>query len=170
MRPSILFSLVLMLFCGLACEDPNTASSSSTTPATPDTEERSTPQPAAPATTKPVRTAHNCELVGKPLDDGSFWLAERERLFVVVADTGQLYDKEYSDSYRSFQIYDTEKCDLIGNHVMPVNRSPDYPYYLYPNTFEKVNEVICAQGFDFVYCYNVARREMMMPLDPGIPR
>ncbi|MEO0778209.1 MAG: hypothetical protein AAF146_16700, partial [Bacteroidota bacterium] len=89
-----------------------------------------------------------------------------EVLLVVVADTAELYDQSYPESYRSFQIYNTLTCDLIGNHVMPINKSPDYPYYLYPETYEPLNQVICAQGTDFVYCYDLQRNEMLMPMSP----
>ena len=172
MKPLVICSFLLGIFWLTACDTPstngdNTSPAPVSTPTGTETTsaENSSSTTAAPAE-RTVRSAHDCEPVGRPLDDGSFWLAERERLFVIVADTAELYDKEYPESYRSFQIYDTEKCDLIGNHVMPVNRSPDYPYYLYPNTYESVNQVICAQGFDFVYCYDVGRREMLMPLIP----
>lgn len=113
-----------------------------------------------------VRDKHDCVLMGKAMEDNQYWLAEKELLLAIVADTAKRYDKDYPESHRSFQIYDTKICDLIGNHVMPVNKEPDYPYYLFPNTYESLNNVICAQGGDFVYCFDVKRKEMMLPMIP----
>lgn len=124
--------------------------------------------PAAPAqpSKQPVRSKHDCELMGRVLEGNQHWIAEKELLLAVVADTAELYDKDHPESHHSFQVYDTKICDLIGNHVMPVNKEPDYPYYLYPNTYEPINQVVCAQGGDFVYCFDVARQEMLLPMIP----
>ncbi len=140
-----------------------TSTNANNTPAANDNS--NTTSTAAPAS-RPVREKHDCELIGKALEDGSFWIAEKEVLLVVVADTAEMYDNDYPESYRSFQVYNTITCDLIGNHVMPVNKSPDYPYYLYPETYDEVNQVVCAQGTDFVYCYDLQRNEMLMPMIP----
>lgn len=125
------------------------------------------PAPAAPKpTTQVLRSKHDCKLMGKVLDGNQHWIAEEELLLAVVADTAQMYDKDHPNSHHSFQVYDTKICDLIGNHVMPVNKEPDYPYYLCPNTYEPTNQVVCAQGGDFVYCFDLARKEMLLPLIP----
>ena len=168
--------LVLFLALG-ACGDSSSASiDGNDGPATSKkSEKKNQTNVAAPATQEPQTAApaqakkkgnHDCVLMGKVLEDNQIWMSELDLILAVVADTAERYDKDFPESHRSFQIYDSKICDLIGNHVMPINREPDYPYYLYPNTYESINQMMCAQGAGYVYCFDIKRKEMLLPLIP----
>ncbi len=117
-------------------------------------------------TTSVLPTSHDCQVRGKMMEDNDFWIP-KEQLWVCIVADDITRDQDFGDSYRIFDIYDTENCRQIKRKVLPVNNSPDYPWYLFPNTYEEKNQVICTSGFEFTFCYDVENREILPRMKPS---
>jgi len=117
-------------------------------------------------TTSVLPTSHDCKVRGKMMEDNDFWIPE-EQLWVCIIADDITRDQDFGDSYRVFDIYDTENCRQIKRKILPVNNSPDFPWYIFPNTYEEKNQVVCTSGFEFTFCYDVENREMLPRMKPS---
>ncbi len=118
-----------------------------------------------------VPTSHNCTVKGKLMEDNELWIPKEQLWACIVADK-ITHDQDFGDSYRIFDIYDTQNCRQISRKVLPVNNSPDFPWYIFQNTYEEKNQVICTSGFEFTFCYDVENRVLLPRMKPGflLPR
>ena len=80
--------------------------------------------PQTEPATRPV-----CTFGGKVLDGNKIWLETAEAWVAIVADSAT-YDNDYGDSHRALKVLQGEDCKLAFSENLPVNFSPDYPYYL----------------------------------------
>ncbi len=161
------FFIFFIAFAFAACE--------TTTTNTPSHSDNPAPVPANPAdavdvdtpsTTRPVvRQSHNCEVKGKVLDGNAFWIKEKETLVCIAADESTA-DANLGDSHRILEIYDTKSCNQLKKEVLPVNVSPDYPYYLAQITYNKSSHLVGIRGFDKIYCYDVDKQQLLPALEP----
>ena len=71
----------------------------------------------------------NCKVEGEVLENNQKWIPERDRLIAIVADKST-EDPDFGESHRLVRVYDSEACEVIFKQELPVNVSPDYPYYL----------------------------------------
>jgi len=117
-------------------------------------------------TTSVLPTSHDCKVRGKMMEDNDFWIPKEQLWICVVADD-ITRDQNFGDSYRIFDVYDTENCRQINRKVLPVNNSPDFPWYIFPNTYEEKNQVVCTFGYEFTFCYDVENREMLPHMKPN---
>jgi hypothetical protein len=131
-----------------------------TTQASNDGNTSKTPQ----AISKPDK--HDCVIPGTVLEGNSFWIKDAQVLVGIAADPSTK-DADFGDSHRKFTALHTANCNNILTETLPVNRSPDFPWYLNTNTYESVNQVLCMQGIEFVYCYNVAAGKMLPQMKPA---
>jgi len=168
--------LFFVLFCLLcfACDDtvpadkpigdptPNTGSTTTAKPAANDTV---VPPPPPIGMKSPLPTKHDCKIEEKMLEDNQFWLKPDQTLVAIVADkTTKSID--FGDSHRVFVAMDTRDCKTLLRETLPVNMSPDFPYYLNTNTYEPLNKVICSQGYDGVICYDAVAKKLLPQLKP----
>ena len=113
----------------------------------------------------PLPTKHDCKVEDKMLEDNQFWLKVDQTLVAIVADkTTKSID--FGDSHRVFVAMDTRDCKTLLRETLPVNMSPDFPYYLNTNTYEPLNKVICSQGFDAVICYDAVAKKLLPQMKP----
>lgn len=170
---SRLFFVLLCLFC-VACDEtvpadkpvidatPNT---NSTTVTDPPTEDTVVPPPPPVGMKSPLPAKHDCKIEDKLLEDNQFWLKPDQTLVAIVADkTTKSID--FGDSHRVFVAMDTRDCKTLLRETLPVNMSPDFPYYLNTNTYEPSNRVICSQGFEGVICYDAVAKKLLPLLKP----
>lgn len=115
--------------------------------------------------TTPPRSNHDCTVAGKVLDGNQLWLREREVLAVILADSST-YDPNYEDSHRVLEIYDTKSCERIARHELPVNESPDFPYYLADINYNNSSQLVAIRGFNSVYCYDIQNKQLLPQLSP----
>ena len=101
----------------------------------------------------------------------NFWIP-KEQLWVCIVADDITRDMDFGDSYRVFDVYDTKNCRQIKRKVLPVNNSPDFPWYIFQNTYEEKNQVVCTSGFEFTFCYDVENRELLPRMKPDylLPR
>lgn len=110
-----------------------------------------------------IPESYNCNLYGLQLKEETYWMAEKQMLFAVAAQGDDI--NRATPVYKTFQVYTTNDCNMISYILMPENRN-DEPYRLFPNTYEAKNELVCAQGYDYTFCFHVRRKEFLLPLLP----
>jgi len=115
--------------------------------------------------TSGIPPSHDCTVRGKMVEENDFWIPEEQLWICIVADN-ITRDVDFGDSYRIFDVYDTKNCSRLNRKVLPVNNSPDFPWYLFQNTYEEKNQVICTSGFEFTFCYDVENRKLLSRMKP----
>ena len=78
---------------------------------------------------KAIKTKPTCPIQGKTLKNNSLWLPEQSALVTISSDSST-FDEKFGDSHRILSIYDTNNCQPTLQLTLPINRSPDFPYYL----------------------------------------
>jgi len=168
--------LLLITACLIwSCDEPTTTNKPNPAPSTTDTP---TAQPATGTETgtteipdppkgmsMPVPTKHDCKIEGMTLDDNQLWLQQDQTLVGIIADESTK-SIDFGDSYRIFVAMDTRDCKTLLRETLPVNMSPDFPYYLNANTYEPINKVICTQGYEAVFCYDAVAKKLLPAMTP----
>lgn len=108
---------------------------------------------------------HNCTLPHEVLDGNQFWIREKGILVAIAADSTTM-DEEFGASHRVLEVYNTESCQLVQREVLPVNVSPDFPYFLAEITYNTDSELIGIRGANTIYIYDVANRRLLPKLQP----
>jgi hypothetical protein len=161
---------VLLLGSVISCTGDSPSGNSSTkeiggTAATDTTQVSNTTNSKTPQAIR-IPEKHDCVISGTVLDDNSFWIKDAQVLVGISADPSTK-DVDFGDSHRKFTALNTANCNIILTETLPVNKSPDFPWYLNTNTYESVNKVLCMQGVEFVYCYDVAEGKMLPQMKPA---
>ncbi|MCF8246245.1 MAG: hypothetical protein K9J37_15875 [Saprospiraceae bacterium] len=105
-----------------------------------------------------------CKLVGSVLEGNMFWAAGLDRLVVISAEE-ETADKDLGESHRVLTVYD-EKCSQVFRELLPVNLSPDYPYYLSEITYNNVSKQVAIRGFDKFFILNLDSLKLSSALMP----
>ncbi len=113
--------------------------------------------------------SHNCQPGGEILEGNQFWIRELETLVVVKADSSTL-DPDYGPSHRVLEIYDTKDCRRLARQVLPVNVSPDFPYYIAEITYNNTSRMLAIRGFSTIYLYDLANQSLLPVLEPKFLR
>lgn len=136
------------------------------------TPDKITPEESENQSTDPViqgRRAmpekHECNIAGTILEDNSFWIKSEQTLVGISADS-TTKDIDFGESHRVFTVMNSADCKVILKETLPINRSPDFPWYLNTNTYESINQVMCMQGIEFVYCYDAIQKKMLPQMKP----
>ncbi len=96
----------------------------------------------------------------------NIFLAKDVAQQICIVANQSTHDKELGDSHRILRIVDTKDCSTIFEKTLPVDRSPDFPYYLIPQTYEPKNGIIAIQGYSSAYYYNVKNEKLTGPIEP----
>lgn len=109
--------------------------------------------------------SHNCEISNEVLEGNQIWIRNLGILVAVTADS-TTFDEDFGDSHRVLEVYNTESCEQIDRKVLPVNVSPDFPYFLAEITYNNDSELVGIRGANSIYVYNVSERELLPELKP----
>lgn len=112
-----------------------------------------------------LRSSHDCQVGGDILEGNQFWIREQEILVVVKADSTTL-DPDYGPSHRVVEVYDTKNCSRIERKVLPVDVSPDFPYFIAEITYNNSSQLVAIHGFNLIYIYDVENRSLLPQLQP----
>ena len=112
-----------------------------------------------------LRDKHDCQVSGEILEDNQFWIKEQEVLVVIKADSSTL-DADYGPGHRILELYDTKDCSLLERHELPVDVSPDFPYYIAEITYNNSSQLVAIHNFHFIYIYDVENRQLLPQLQP----
>ncbi|MEM9820541.1 MAG: hypothetical protein AAF985_05695 [Bacteroidota bacterium] len=160
------FAFVLLFF---SCEESGGGQGTTSVPSAPapsaPPSDAKAPQQEVASTAPSFPEKHNCTLSATPLDGNECYLKTAQQLVCILADS-TTKDIDFGESHRILEVYDTKDCSLLSRATLPVNYSPDFPYYLSLETFEDKNKMICTQGYEYVFCYDVEGRKMLPRLVP----
>lgn len=115
--------------------------------------------------TRYVPPQHGCTLVGNILPKNQLWLEDQKILFVIKADSST-YDQNLGDSHRILEVYDTENCNRTKREILPINESPDFPYYLARITYNQTSQLVAVRGFKQIFVYDLANDELLPIVEP----
>jgi len=116
-------------------------------------------------TTEPAVKKPDCEIAGNVLDGNLFWAKNENRLICIAAGE-QTYDAEFGESHRILEAYDANTCEKIDRKILPVNVSPDFPYYLSEITYNKASQIVGIKGYDKIYCYHAGNQNLSAAIQP----
>jgi len=108
----------------------------------------------------------DCEITGSVLDGNTFW-AKPENLLVVIAAEKETEDPEMGESHRVLEIYDGNTCEVVLRKTLPVNVSPDFPYYLSEITYNNLSKVVAVRGVDKIYIVDLANKVVSTGVRPA---
>ena len=109
---------------------------------------------------------HNCDIPGEILDYNRYWHQESKSLVVIKADQ-ETYDESLkTQSHRVLEIHHTESCERLQRFVLPVNVSPDFPYYLAKISYNNQSKLIAIRGFTDIFIYDMEKQKLLDPLIP----
>ncbi len=98
-------------------------------------------------------------------ENAAVWIRSREVLVAITADS-TTYDPDYGDSYRVAEVYDTRNCSLIERKVLPVNVSPDFPYYAAEISYNNVHQMAAIRGFRSIFLYDAENKRWLPEFKP----
>jgi hypothetical protein len=157
---------ILLFFClGLivfGCDSEPSSNGGDTTTSTDTTTDNENDAPEV-VIEQPVKP--DCKIEGSVLATNEFW-AKDENLIVTVVAAPETNDPDFGESHRVLEVYDGNTCERVMREVLPVNLSPDYPYYLSDITYNNLSRLIAIRGFDKFYIFNLENRKLTGPIRP----
>lgn len=137
-------------------------------------------EPSSPVSTSPtsasptatsrtltsIHTSPTCSLKGKILHHNKVWLSKQERLISISADS-TTYDPKFGDSHRILTIYNSTNCKPLFNWTLPINTSPDFPYYLADLTYNKNSHLVAIKGHQTIHCLDLNTNKILPPVRPS---
>ncbi len=114
---------------------------------------------------KKVELKKDCPLSGELLEENQVFLKKQAKMLRIIADSST-YDDHYGNSHRVLELYDLHNCQLELRLVLPVNKSPDFPYYLADINYNNHSKVVAIKGAETVYCFDIVSRKMLPMLLP----
>ena len=150
------FLAFIVLFS--ACEFETTESGGSTTLDSPTVDTTVTPDEFTndSETIKTTgRIVKECPLEGTALEGNTFKTSNGKRLVAITA-TDDTKDEELGESHRTLEVYNMEDCSRIRRGKLPVNESPDYPYYLAQIQYNNESELVGIRGLNDLYVYDIS--------------
>lgn len=130
-----------------------------------DTTDTATSADTAGNTPEPAPEPKVCEVQGKLLDGNKLILRDLQLMLCIVADSST-FDTDYGDSHRILEVYDTRDCKRIERKELPVNMSPDFPYYLAEITYNNSSRIAAIRGFTTIYLYDLENRRLLPAISP----
>ena len=106
-----------------------------------------------------------CPIEGTILEGNSLVLTEAAIRLVIKADSSTL-DPVYGESHRILEVYDTRSCSLLTQKILPVNESPDFPYFLAEINYNHSSKQVAIRGAFDIYCFDVPTGRLLPPLTP----
>lgn len=108
---------------------------------------------------------HDCTVDNEVLEGNQIWIRETGTLVAITADETTL-DENYGPGHRVLEVYNTETCEQIKREVLPVNVSPDFPYFLAEITYNNESTLVGIRGARIIYIYDAAEQQLLGPLEP----
>lgn len=75
-------------------------------------------------------------------------------------------DSDLGDSHRIFEVKTAANCDVLFSETLPVNVSPDFPYYLSKDACNEQLGLIGVRGFQSAAVFEVHTKKLYKNLKP----
>ena len=157
-RLSILAILFIFSIC-IACEDTGTTTTNTPT----DTPPTETPQDEPEV---PLPTSHNCKPKGSVLEDNQIWLRATQTLLAIEADDAT-FEENVGESHRILRAYNTANCEMAFEEILPINESPDFPYFIATINYNRNSKLVAIQAAREVLLYDVENQALLSRLRPN---
>lgn len=109
----------------------------------------------------------DCDFKQKaPIIENNLFVEPSMGTYILIKADSSTLDEQYGFSHRVFEVYDTN-CNLLAREVLPVNMSPDFPYYLAQKTYNRESNLIAIRGFNNIYLYGLADKKLYPALIPA---
>ncbi len=115
---------------------------------------------------KSLKQQQKCKINGEVLEDNELWLKDQGRLVCIMADSST-YDPAFGMSHRILEIYNTYTCSLELKLTLPVNMSPDFPYFLADINYNNDSKIVAVKAAKTVYCLDLETKKMLPLLIPS---
>jgi hypothetical protein len=112
----------------------------------------------------PAQPPIDCEIGGSILEENRFWSSQSELLVTIKADS-TTRDSNLGESHRILEVYD-KQCSLLSRTILPINQSPDFPYYLAEIIYNNSSQVLPVKGFNTIYLYDLSGRQLLPQIEP----
>ena len=159
------FFLICVLF---ACSEPvstgNSAEQTSTVASNKTDKEELRPKDADHIS-QTLKQQQKCKVVGEVLEDNELWLKDQGKLICIMADSST-YDANLGMSHRILEVFNTYTCDLELKLTLPVNISPDFPYFLADINYNNNSKIVAIKAAKTVYCFDLTTKKMLPLLTP----
>jgi hypothetical protein len=116
--------------------------------------------------TGPESFVAKCEIKGKVIDGNQITFIKLNRVIYLSA-TSETQDINFGDSHRHLVVLDGRTCAEIFSKNLPVNRSPDFPYYLSEINYNNLTRAVAIRGFDQVYVLDLENLKLSKALKPA---
>ncbi|MEM6318631.1 MAG: hypothetical protein AAF960_13250 [Bacteroidota bacterium] len=154
---------LMFLFCLIICFSCETTTSTQTSL---DQSQLSNSLPKnAEQTDLAVSPPKKCAVAGEMLEENELWLKDQQKMVCILADSST-YDPQLGMSHRILEVIDTRSCDVSLRLTLPVNISPDFPYYLADINYNNDSKIVAIKAAKQVYCLDVATEKMLPLLTP----
>jgi len=121
---------------------------------------------AVPRTLNHTLTTPTCTLSGKILKHNKVWLSQQKRLVSISADS-TTYHPKFGDSHRKLTIYNSANCNQLFDWTLPINTSPDFPYYLADLTYNKNSHLVAIKGHRTIHCLDLNTNKILPSVRPS---
>lgn len=153
------FIFLIICICCLSCEDTNTEGQPPNQQA-----ESNSKSPTAAATSSNI-AQRDCLIEGEILEGNELVLKEQYKLVCITADSST-HDSNLGMSHRILNFYDTKACSLELKVTLPINESPDFPYYLADVNYNKTSKIVAIKAAKSIYCLDLLGRKLLPELKP----
>lgn len=113
-----------------------------------------------------LKQQQKCKVLGEVLEDNELWLKDQGKLICIMADSST-YDANLGMSHRILEVFNTYTCDLEVKLTLPVNISPDFPYFLADINYNNNSKIVAIKAAKTVYCFDLTTKKMLPPLTPA---
>ena len=161
MRYLTLIALFFIAFA--ACEVPpsNTNQQNTAQDSTETTQEINSNQKA----TSLEKVTSNCRKDANILEGNVRIDNSNNREVLILADESTT-DAQLGASHRILEIYSSSDCAQLDRQVLPVNSSPDIPYYLSDLIYNQGNQLLGIRGAYEILCYDFNTQKLSAGLRP----
>jgi len=160
------YSLYFLILClGIACTEP-TNTPTTAAPSTPKKidKEKIVPR-SADQTTRTLKQQQKCAIKGELLEGNELWLKDHAKMVCIRADSST-YDANLGMSHRILEIYNTFTCKVELKLTLPINVSPDFPYFLADINYNNESKIVAIKAAKTVYCLDLGSNKMLPLLAP----
>lgn len=114
----------------------------------------------------PLIPEPECPTEDQSLEENRLWLSQLQLKLLITADS-TTYDPRFGPSHRRLKVFRGANCELIFNDTLPVNFSPDFPYYFASVNYNNTVQLVAIRGFDHIYFYDLRRHQLLPPVRPA---
>lgn len=165
MRYLYFFSICLLFACTESKPADNSVGQVPEIPSSSTLDKEETRPKDAEQISQLTKQQQKCSIAGEVLEENELWLKDQGKLICILADSST-YDPKFGMSHRILEVFNTYTCDLEMKLTLPVNTSPDFPYFLADINYNSNSKIVAIKAAKTVYCFDLTTKKMLPLLNP----